>query len=196
MTQAQQLSDDLNYVRQAVTRRERSQHVPVAIAWMVAIYVLVGYVLLDVNTNWAGLFFAIGGAVMGILGWPLGKRHAIRSGEYDRADAMRVMLHWASILLGIAGVIGLCVARGIQGPAVGQFIVLVIGVIYFLGGVHFDRNFLWLGPVLMAGSIAITYVPRYGWTALGIVIALGLVVPTFFHGRTLPAPQQQQQQAA
>jgi hypothetical protein len=66
---------------------------------------------------------------------------------------------------------------------VGQYIALTIGIIYFLGGVHFDRNFLWLGPLLMAGAIAITYVPHYGWTTLGALVALGLVAPTWFRSK-------------
>ncbi len=36
----------------------------------------------------------------------------------------------------------------------------------------------------MAGAIAITYVPHYGWTALGALVALGLVVPTWFRTRS------------
>ena len=56
----------------------------------------------------------------------------------------------------------------------------MIGLDYFLAGVHFDRNFLWLGPVLMAGGILVGLFPQYGWTGLGVVIALGLIVPTLF----------------
>src|SRR5437764_13966647 len=115
MSQAQQVSDDLQYVRQAVVRRERSNHIPTPIAWMVAIYVVVGYTLLDVNVNWANLFFAVGGLAMAPIGWLLGRRFGEQTGEYDRAEIRKSMLHWFSILLAIAGVIGLCLARGIRG---------------------------------------------------------------------------------
>jgi hypothetical protein len=150
---------------------------------MVALYVLVGYTLLDINPGWAGWFFMVAGVILGLGCWFVGKGEAVREGEYDRAEVTRIWLHWFSIVLAIAGVIALAVTRGLQGPIVGQLIVLTIGLIYFLGGVHFDRNLLWLGPVMMAGGIAIGYVPRYGWTALGVVIALGLTVPTLLRAR-------------
>lgn len=183
MSQAQQVSDDLQFVRQAVTRREQSQHIPTPIAWMVAIYVVIGYTLLDFNPNWASLFFAIGGLAMGVMGWVFGHRSSHLTGEYDRAEVRKSILHWLSILLAIAGVVALSIARGLQGQVVGQFIAMTIGLIYFLGGVHFDKNLLWLGPLLMAGAVAITYVPHYGWTALGLLVGLGLVVPTWFRPR-------------
>jgi hypothetical protein len=183
MDPAQQVGDDLHYVRQAVARRDRPQHIPTGIAWMVAIYVAVGYTLLDIDPRWASIFFLVGGIAMGVLFPLLGRREVRRTGEYDRAEVRKVALHWGSILLAIVGVIGLAVSRHLEGQVVGQFIALTIGVIYFLGGVHFDRNFLWLGPLLMAGAIAITYVPHYGWTTLGALVALGLVVPTWFRSK-------------
>lgn len=183
MTQSQQISDDLHYVRQAVARRERRQNIPAPIAWMVAVYVVVGYTLLDINPQWAGWSFMIGGVVLGLGCWFVGKADAVREGEHDRAEVTRIWLHWFSIVLAIVAVIALAMTRGLQGPIVGQLIVLTIGLIYFLGGVHFDRNLLWLGPVMMAGGIAIGYVPRYGWTALGLIIALGLTVPTLLRAR-------------
>jgi hypothetical protein len=185
MSQAQQVSEDLQFVRQAVDRRERSRNIPTFVAWIVAIYVLVGYTLLDVNPNWASLFFLVGGLGMAVIFPVFGRHIARQEGEYDRAENLRVTLHWLSILLAIAGVIGLGIVRHVEGQTIGQFIALTIGVIYFLGGVHFDRNLLWLGPLLMGGAIAITYVPRYGWTTLGALVALGLVVPTFFRARRI-----------
>ena len=187
MSQVQQLGDDLNYVRQAVTRREKSQHIPTPVAWMVAIYVVVGYTLLDIHPGWAGIFFAVGGLAMGAIGWMFGRRASVQTGEYDRAEVRKSWLHWGSILLAVIGVMALSMARGIEGQVVGQFVALTIGLIYFLGGVHFDRNFLWLGPLLMAGAVAITYVPHYGWTALGVLVALGLVAPTWFRGKAQQA---------
>jgi hypothetical protein len=183
MTSSQQLSEDLQYVRQVVARRERPQHLPAPIARAVALYVVVGYVLLDVRPQWAGMFFLVGGIALWAFCWWWGRTEWRRQGECDRAENARIWMHWASIVLAIAGAVGLAVARGLPGTVVGQLIVMMIGLIYFLGGVHFDRNLLWLGPAMMAGAIAIGYVPRYGWTALGALIALGLVVPTLLRAR-------------
>jgi len=179
------LVEDLQYVRQAVDRRGTQRPIPPVIAWAVAIYVVVGYSLLDFNPRYGGLFLMFGGIALGPICWVLGRRESARTGEYDRLEVRRIWLHWVSIVLAIAGVVTLGVSRHLDGQVIGQFIALTIGVVYFLAGVHFDRNFLWLGPVLMAGSIAIGYVPRYGWTSLGAVIALGLVLPTFFRPRAV-----------
>src|SRR5258707_1963686 len=184
MSQAQQATEDLQFVRQAVDRRERSRNIPTPIAWIVAIYVLVGYALVDINPIWASWFFASAGVAMGVVFPLIGRRMSRQEGEFDRAEVVRLNLHWGSILLAIIGVIALGVVRHVDGQTIGQFIALTIGLIYFLGGVHFDRNLLWLGPLLMAGAIAITYVPHYGWTALGALVALGLVVPTWFRARS------------
>jgi hypothetical protein len=75
------------------------------------------------------------------------------------------------------------VIPGLRGTVGGQLIVVMIGLVYFLAGVHFDRNLLWLGPVLVAGGVLVGLVPRYGWTGLGVVIAAGLVIPTLFPPR-------------
>jgi hypothetical protein len=187
MSQAQQATDDLRFVRQAVDRREKPRNIPAPIAWIVAIYILIGYCFLDINIHLASRFFFIGGVAMGILFPLVGRRMSRREGEFDRAEVIRLNLHWGSILLAIAGVIALGIVRHVEGQTIGQFIALTIGLIYFLGGVHFDRNLLWLGPLLMAGAIAITYVPHYGWTALGALVALGLVVPTWFRTRSTTA---------
>src|SRR5690242_18570831 len=171
MSQAEQVGQDLQYVRNAVTRRERDLRIPTPIAWAVAIYVVIGYTMIDFVQPWSGPFFAIGGLLLFVVCGFLGRRESLRTGEYDPVEIRKGWLHWLSILLAVAGVIGLGMARKLDGQVMGQFLVLCIGIIYFLGGVHFDRNLLWLGPVLMAGAIAITYIPRYGWTGLGLVIA-------------------------
>ncbi len=104
MSQAQQATEDLQFVRQAVHRRERSRNIPTPIAWTVAIYVLVGYALLDINPIWASWFFAIAGVAMGVVFPLIGRRMSRREGEFDRAEVVRLNLHWGSILLAIIGV--------------------------------------------------------------------------------------------
>src|SRR5438876_6238312 len=126
MSQAQQLGDDLQFVRNAVKRREKSLRIPVPIAWAVAIYVLVGYTMIDFAQPWSGPFFAVGGMLLGVVGWFFGRRESLRTGEYDREEIRKGWLHWGSILLAIAGVIGLGIARNVDGQVIGQFIVLTI----------------------------------------------------------------------
>lgn len=184
-----QLQEDLRFVREAVARREAAVRRPVAIYWVWAVYVLVGYSLIDLAPRYCGWFFLIAGVVGGIISAIIGRRAERRIGEQDREAGRRVTLHWIlGILLAIAGTFGLAaLIPALRGPAGSQVLVVMIGVVYFLAGVHFDRNFLWLGPVLVAGGILVGLFPRYGWTGLGVVIALGLVVPTLFGSRAARA---------
>jgi hypothetical protein len=193
MTEVHQLHEDLKFVRQAVARREERPRRAVSIYYVWAVYVLVGYALLDFNPRWAGWFFMIGGFVGGVLSQLIARRHVAQAGEYDRAESRRETLHWlGGLLLAIGSVIALAVTvPGLRGQVAGQMVAIMIGLVYFLSGVHFDRNFLWLGPVLIAGGVLVGLAPNYGWTALGVVVALGLVVPTFFpprRERTAEAP--------
>jgi hypothetical protein len=103
------------------------------------------------------------------------------------------MLHWgAGILLAVESAFALAaVIPDLRGSHGAQVLVVMIGIVYFLAGVHFERHYLWLGPVVIAGGVLVGFVPRFGWTALGAVIAIGLVVPTFFPLRSenpTPAP--------
>ena len=189
MTEIDQLHEDLKFVRQAVTRHERPPRNSPLIYYVWAVYVLVGYTMLDFARPMAGWWFLAGGIVGGVLSSVLAKRAAKLQGEYDRDEVHRSVFHWAGgILLAIGSAIALAVViPALRGPGMGQLIVVMIGLVYFLSGVHFDRNFLWLGPVLIVGGVLVGLVPRYGWTSLGVVIAAGLVVPTLFPPRRDPA---------
>src|SRR5436190_18100807 len=185
MTEIHQMHEDLKFVREAVTRREQPARKPVLVYYVWAAYVLVGYTMLDFTPRLAGWFFLAGGVLGGVLSAALARRAAHQAGEYDRGEMRRTALHWAGgIVLAIVGAMALAaVIPPLRGTAAGQLIVVMIGLVYFLAGVHFDRNFLWLGPVLIVGGVVVGFVPHYGWTSLGIVIALGLVVPTLFPPR-------------
>lgn len=94
-------------------------------------------------------------------------------------------LHFAvGSLLAIASVIALAICSpAFRGPITGQVMVIMFGIIYFLAGVHLDRSFLWLGPVLVVGGIVVGFVPHYGWTGLGIVISGGLCAAAMINAR-------------
>lgn len=188
MTEIHQLQDDLRFVRDAVARGDSPRR-PAAIYVVWAVYVLVGYTLIDFFPRASGWFFLVGGVIGGIASGYVYRRWARREGAYDRREGRRSLLHWGvGIGLAIACAMALgAVIPALRGPAVGQLVVVMIGLVYFLAGVHFDPHFLWLGPVLMVGGLVVGFVPQYGWTALGIVIALGLVVPTLLPARRTPA---------
>ena len=182
MTNPQQLQQDLQFVRAAVARRDHNHRGPIAINYIWAIYVLVGYTLLDHNILAANWFFLIGGIVGGILSSIAGRRDSQKRGEHDGDIGRRAFLHFfAGIMLAIVGTVALAIVipelRGTRGS---QVLVVMIGIIYFLAGVHFERYFLWLGPVLVVGGVLVGFIHQNAWTLLGAVIAVGLIIPTLF----------------
>jgi hypothetical protein len=193
MEDVRQIGEDLRYVRNAVARSDRDRGPPPVLAYLWAAYVLIGYALIDLNPNAAGMFFAIGGVVGGILSWILGKAYARRSGESDRTQGIRALSHFGGgILLAWVFCIALAVIIApLRGEKGSQVFVVMIGLIYFLWGVNQDRYYLFLGPILMLGGVLVGMVPHYGWTGLGAVIALGLIAPTFFHSHKTRVPQSQ-----
>jgi hypothetical protein len=197
-TNVQQVSEDLRFVRQALESRGKPNPAEARLCYGYwALYVLIGYYLLDVAQHAAGVFFMIGGIVGGFVSWAIGKRVSKKYGQVLRAeDARRMTVHWAcGIILAMLGAFGLAVViPELRGPAGSQVVLMMIGLVYFFWGVWFDRNFLWLGPVMMLCAVAISFIPVYPWTCVGVVIALGLVVPAFL--TKVPALPQEQAAAS
>lgn len=178
----QQLSDDLRFVRQAVEARRGVNPAEARLVYGYwALYVLVGYFLIDVASDAvAGAFFAVGGIVGGLFSAAVAKRFAARHGEASPDEKRRDALHWA-VGMPLVFVAALALATAIpalRGPAGSQVLLVMIGLVYYFWGVYVDRNFLWLGPVMIVAGIAVRFIPVYPWTCVGVVIALGLVVPT------------------
>ena len=190
MEDVRQIGEDLRFVREAVTRHERNRGGAPVLAYLWAAYVLIGYTWLDFNPRDAGIFFAIGGFAGGILSWIIGKSYARRHGQSDRSMAIRATAHFMGGIL-LAGIFCVALASFIEplrSTKGSQVFVVMIGLVYFLWGVHQDRYFLFLGPILMLGGVLVALVPHYGWTSLGAVIALGLIAPTLFHSAKPAAP--------
>jgi len=187
MSDVEQLRDDLHFVRSAVARRERADNGPALILYLWAAYVVIGYTLMDVRIAWAGPFFAVGGCIGGLLSWWIGRGYSRKSGEWDRATAMRGMLHFGGGIIA-AFIFTMCLAMTIESlrsTRGSQVFVVMIGLVYFLWGVHYQRHFMLLGLIVMAGGAVVGLIPHYGWTMLGIVISLGLVLPTLIPWRRL-----------
>jgi hypothetical protein len=72
--------------------------------------------------------------------------------------------------------------RGTKGS---QVFVAMIGLVYFLWGVHYQRYFMFLGIVVMFGAVVVGRIPHFGWTILGAVISLGLILPTVVPSRMI-----------
>src|SRR4051794_40111524 len=94
MTDIDQLSDDLKFVREAVDRRGRAVRTPPGILYVWAAYVLIGYALIDLAPKYSPIFFAIGGCIGGMLSGYIGRREVQRSGQLDKEIHCRAGMHW------------------------------------------------------------------------------------------------------
>ena len=193
MGDVEQLRDDLHFVRSAVARRERTDMGPSLILWVWAAYVVIGYTLMDVRSRGPGRFSRSVESSAECSGWWIGRGYSQKSGESDHATAAKGMLHFGGGIVA-AFIFTMCLAMTIEslrGPRGSQVFVVMIGLVYFLWGVHYQRYFMLLGLVVMAGGAVVGLIPHYGWTMLGIVISLGLVLPTLIPWRRLtgrPSP--------
>jgi hypothetical protein len=188
MNEVNQLASDLHFVREAIEARDERHEPPPAIIICWALYVLVGYTMIDLAPRWAGLFFCIGGIGGGLVTGALSKKYAKVAGVIDRTQWRRRMLHWfVGFLIIFAAVFGLaCVIPALRGIAGSQVIVVMIGILWYMAGVYGtpnERYMLWAGPALMLGGILVSLVPHYGWTALGVLIAACMLRPLLRRGR-------------
>ena len=185
MTDIDQMQQDLSFVRQAISRRGHRDPCRGKIYLVWAVYSLIGFSLMDLNSNYSNLFFIGGFAVAAYLSRVIGKQTARATGEFDRDLIRRTTLHfWGGIWLAMAASVGMQIlVPGLRGFAGGQLCVVLIGLVYFLAGVHFDGYFLILGPIVMVGAFAVGFISHRPWTCLGAVIALGLSAPYFIWRR-------------
>lgn len=174
MTATQRIKSDLDFVRGVVNRSDRAPS-PTAIYVLWAIIVLVGFPLADFAPKMVPLFWTIAGPGGGVLSAFLGYRHGKRIGQQDRARGNRHMLHWAGMLVGIFSVVVLHTFGSIEGDALHQVILLMIGMSYFFAGIHLERPLIWVGILTWAAYFSLFIIPAYEWTVVAIVIAAGLI---------------------
>lgn len=178
---SRRVEEDLGYVREVVSRSERDD-TPRAIWYLWAAIGGIGFALIDFRPESVGLFWLVaaplGFAASTWLGW----RHGRALGQESRREGHAHLLHWG----GMGGAITLLAffaARGhLEGPEIAQAILLVVALGYFLAGVHLARPLLWVGLVLAASFLGVDFVDRYVWTAVGVVMALALVITAHVQG--------------
>jgi hypothetical protein len=184
MTESQQLHDDLRFVRRAVARRGMLEPTPRAIPVLWGLFILVAFTLLDFNLRAAMWTFAVAAPLLGVASGLIGAVQGRRQGQVDQRAGRLHALHWGTIFLAMLPLAVLAARHRVSGEGVGQVATLLVGVVYFLGGVHFDRRWMPSGLLLIIGSAAITFVPRYPWTILGGVVCLALILPSLLPNRS------------
>jgi len=176
MAEMKQVKSDVSYVREILQVSERDQG-PVAIYYLWAALVLVGFPLVDFAPGYVvGLYWAIAAPLGFVISAFLGWRDSQRRGQVRRDVGIRYGLHWLGMMVAIFSAAALGATGAIAQQEVGRVILLIITLAYFLSGVHLDRPMLWVGLLMMAGYLALFFIPAYVWTILGILVAVALTI--------------------
>lgn len=179
---SKQIESDLGYVKDLVRRSDR-EPTPASIYLLWAAIVLVGFAMVDLAPRWVGFFWMIAGPLGGIASGLLGRRGGLRSGQIQREIGIRHALHWGGMLVLTALAVLLALTGHIPRDEMGRVILLIVAFGWWSAGVHFDRVFLWLGGLMMLGFGGTLLFERYAWTALGLLIAVALVIVALHRGR-------------
>ncbi len=185
MSEINSVAADLRFVKDAVARKEfDANRTPMWIPALWGTVALAGCVINDFNPRYSWLYWGSVPMIAFVATWLVAGRAGRAMGEYDRETGIRVGLHWSSIFYGAIPVVCLAFAGKIDGQEAGQLLILISGIVYFLAGVHFDRRWMLSGIVMILGAALLTYVTRYGWTTLGVLLFIALTV-----GFSRPAPK-------
>lgn len=187
MAEGKQMASELGYVSSLVKKSERNPS-PAAIHLLWAAISLVGFSMVDFAPRAVGAFWAIAGPLGGLLSAFLGWRYSVRRGQVDRDEGMRHMLHWFGMMAIIFLSVLLASTGAVAWPALARMILLLLALTYFLAGVHLERPLIWVGALMAGCYLALFLIPAYGWTVVGIVVALGMVATTRMGGPRRVAP--------
>jgi hypothetical protein len=175
MDHLERLEGDLNYVRGALDTSTRPTS-PSALYFLWAVIGLIGFALVDFQPELVPAYWSIAAPAGFFASAYLGWRHARRIGQASASEGRRYLLHWGAVLVVIALAVLLGKSRAMPSGTLQTVILLVLALGYFTAGVHLDRSFLWVGLLMGAGSVVVTVVSLYAWTAVGIVLAVSLTV--------------------
>jgi hypothetical protein len=181
MMEINQMKSDLGYVAEALRKSDRARS-PVSIYLLWAAIVLVGFALIDFAPRYEGMYWTVLGPLGLLISALLGSRYSLRLGQVRRDLGVRYSLHW----LGMMAIIFLAVPLGVTGAvawgALSKFFLLIIALAYFLAGVHLERPLLWISCVIVAGYVALFFIPAYGWTIMGAMMAVALAATGLLGG--------------
>jgi len=187
MEELKQLENDLGYVREVVRKLEHERS-PAGVYLLWAAIVLAGFALVDFAPKRVGFFWLVAGPLGGLISARLGWRQSVRRGEVRREEGIRWALHWGGMMAAILLAVPLAVTGVIQSRGFGNVILLVVALTYFLAGVHLERPLAWIGTLMAVGYLALFFIPAYGWTFVGLLVAAGLAATPIIGGRESAAP--------
>jgi hypothetical protein len=172
MPTVSQVEDDLRYVRSALEGSRSPAPASIYALW--AVIGGLGMPLGDLAPRWAGVYWMVASPVGLLASVLLGGRHARRLGQVDRDAGRRHGLHWLALVVAIGLAAPLAVTGRLGYDVLGQVILLLLTVAYFLAGVHLDRRLLGVSALLAAGYLSLFVLERWAWTVIGLTTAAAL----------------------
>src|SRR4051812_8707341 len=115
MSDVEQATSDLDFVRHVVERREKRTRSPWWLGLMWGGIVLAGCVWNDFRPQTAWMFWSIAPMLGFVLSGLSGGREAIIAGEYDFETGRKMGLHWSTCFIGCAPVLVLAFSGKING---------------------------------------------------------------------------------
>lgn len=173
-------ADDLRFVSAALRRRRTFGPDEFVIAMLWAFVNLIGLSLYDVSIWAGGIFWFVALPVFGIgTAWWASKQERER-GEADRELGRRHALHWTSIPIFLIAS-NFVVFPRMDVQSAGQVVLLVVGLVYYLGGVHFWRGYQFAGIAVASGLVWLSTLDRFAWTVTGVLTFLALAGSAVFY---------------
>lgn len=171
----QKLEEDVSFVRQAVEQRDKAEYKSLAIIVMWAVIVAVGYALNDFAMDRVPLYWMTAPVAGFLVSLALGARADRKRGLRRPGLGARHALHWGTIFFGGMAVCSIAVVHRFDGWVIAQLFGLLVGVVWFLGGLHLDRRTLWPGVLLICGAAAVDHIQPWPWTIVGLATSATLV---------------------
>ncbi len=132
---------------------------------------------------WLGMSVVSGGVSIG-MAW----RGAAESGQSARAHLTRQVLHWLTLIAGLALVFYLQNALALTPTTSGLMALLMLAMTTTLAGVHFRPRLAILGGIQAATFVAAVLTEEFFWILL-ILILVVVVIDVTYRGRK-PATDQ------
>ena len=176
MQPTQKFEKDVAFVREAVEKRDRRQYKSIAIVMLWAIIFVAGSVLNDFRPKVSHLYWPIATFIGFLISIWIGVRAKWAEGIAKRSDRTKHVLHWGSLFFTTYAVAFIALRHGLDGWVMGQFMTLIVGVTWYLGGLYLDRRFLLPGVVSIVSAPAVDYLAPYPWTMTGLAIAASLII--------------------
>jgi hypothetical protein len=150
----------------------------------------VGFPLLDLAPRIAPWFWLTAPAVGLLASLWLGQRHATAVGQLTRHEGLRHGLHWLGLILASALASLLLLDGRVGAAALGQVMLLLVALTYYLSGVHLDRAMFWVAGFAAVGFLAPFVMTAWVWTTIGAALFAGMATLALVSwrrgGRTAP----------